>query len=94
MYESNRDAVQPSREGQVGQAMQRLQSALNDAEKSFAALVSRVSPILRAEPPSTEKDGPKPVESLVALADQVRAYTDRVHALSSFITNVSSRVEL
>lgn len=89
-----KNTVEPAREAQVSGELGRLENALNDVEKSFAVMSDRIQPIVRSDVPSAEKDGPRPVETLVPVADRIRKSKDRLVALSALITNYYSRIEL
>lgn len=93
-YSNQTAGAVPVRETQVQGQLARLEHALDDLDKSFSTLADRVQEITRTEPPSAEKDGPRPVETLVPLADRIRKAADRVVSMSAYVTNVVVRVEL
>lgn len=86
-------AADAKKEAQVPHALNRLEAALEDAEKSLVSLVSRCGPIQRAVPPDGQSEG-KIAEALCPLAERIRNVTDRLNALSNNITGLMSRIEL
>ena len=85
---------QPARETQVPHALMRLESAIDDAEKSFSSLSQRCEPVQRSVPPSGTAEQAKIAEALCPLAERIRRATERVSGLSENITGLMSRIEL
>lgn len=93
-YATGAAADKLQREAQILYALVRLESAVEEAEKSFANLVQRCETVQRASPPDGQSEGPKVAEALCPLAERIRKATERVYGLAGNITGLMSRIEL
>lgn len=82
------------REGQTFEQLSRLVSVVDDLEQQMSSLEGRLSPVLRNEPETPEKNVAAPKECLVPLADAIRTQAERLYRVRSNLDDLRGRIEV
>ena len=87
-------AVKEERQTQIVRQMETQKGNLNTLEKVWSELYSRISSLLRDEPPQDDPDAKEVEQTLVSLADDIRHSNNRIQNIITEITRTIDRLEL